>query len=231
MRMLIAVVQRKGGVGKTTIAISLAGDFYRRGLAVQVIDADPQRSAAEWAALGQLPFAVSELPLEVGGAANWAQMIRSLPDTITIIDTPPHEYAVGAAAAVSDMMLLPCTPSGLDISATEQAIAAIAFARSKRGTRVPALLVPNRVDARTLEGQQIVEALDELGEIVCRPIAARLGYIRAFSAGVLPAGEAISAEIADLGEQVLRTMRPVRRGPRAVPSRLAPQLRNSSYPS
>jgi chromosome partitioning protein len=231
VRMVIAVVQRKGGVGKTTIAISLAGDFYRRGFAVQVIDADPQRSAAEWAAPGQLPFAVAELPLEIGGAAGWAQMIRSLPDTITIIDTPPHEYAVGAAAAVSDVMLLPCTPSGLDLSATEQAIAAIAFARGKRGAQVPALLVPNRVDMRTLEGQQIMEALDELGEIVCRPIAARLGYVRAFSAGVLPAGEAISAEIADLGEQVLRTVRPIRRGPRNAPSRLERQLRSGSYPS
>jgi len=229
VRMVIAVVQRKGGVGKTTIAISLAGDLYRRGLAVQVIDADPQRSATEWAALGQLPFAVSELPLEIGRAAGWAQMIRSLPDTITIIDTPPHEYAVGAAAAVADVMLLPCTPSGLDLSATEQAIAAIAFARSKRGAQVPALLVPNRVDMRTLEGQQIVEALDELGEIVCKPITARLGYVRAFSAGILPAGEAIEAEIAELGEQILRTVRPVRRGPRVMPSRLPPQLR-SSYP-
>jgi chromosome partitioning protein len=199
-------VQRKGGVGKTTVAISLAGELYRRGLLVDVIDADPQRSAAEWAALGRLPFRVSELPLKIGGAAHWADMIRALPGAITIIDTPPHEYAVGAAVAIADAVVLPCTPSGLDLSATEQAIAAIAFARSKRGVDVPALLVPNRVDPRTLEGQQIVEALDELGEIVCAPVASRLAYVRAFSAGVLPAGEAVSIELARLGEQVLRAL-------------------------
>ena len=225
MRRVIAVVQRKGGVGKTTIAISLAGDLSRRGLAVQVIDADPQRSAAEWAAPGRLPFVVSELPLKVGGAAHWADMIRSLPDGTTVIDTPPHEYAVGAAAAVADVMLLPCTPSGLDLSATEQAIAAIAFARGKRSAQVPALLVPNRVDARTLEGQQIVEALDDLGETVCRPIAARLGYVRAFSAGVLPAGELISREIAELGEQVLQSIRPSATARSTVAAQLAASQR------
>jgi len=209
VRSIISVVQRKGGVGKTTIAISLAGELHRRGLLVDVIDADPQRSAAEWAAPGRLPFRVSELPLRVGGAAQWADIIRSMPGATTIIDTPPHEYAVGAAVAVADVVVLPCTPSGLDLSATEQAIAAIIYARDKRGVDVPALLLPNRVDPRMLEGQQIVEALEELGEIVCAPVASRLAYVRAFSAGVLPTGETVSTELARLGDQVLRAIAPV----------------------
>lgn len=206
MRSVISVVQRKGGVGKTTIAISLAGELHRRGRLVDVIDADPQRSAAEWAAPGRLPFRVSELPLKMGAAAQWANMVRSMPGQTTIIDTPPHEYAVGAAVAVADVVVLPCTPSGLDLSATEQAIATIAYARDKRGTEVPALLLPNRVDPRTLEGQQIVEALEDLGEIVCHPIASRLAYVRAFSAGVLPTGEAVAAELAKLGDKVLQAI-------------------------
>lgn len=206
MRSVISVVQRKGGVGKTTIAISLAGELHRRGRLVDVIDADPQRSAAEWAAPGRLPFRVSELPLKMGAAAQWANMVRSMPGATTIIDTPPHEYAVGAAVAVADVVVLPCTPSGLDLSATEQAIATIVYARDKRGTEVPALLLPNRVDPRTLEGQQIVEALEDLGEIVCHPIASRLAYVRAFSSGVLPTGEAVAVELAKLGDKVLQAI-------------------------
>lgn len=206
MRSVISVVQRKGGVGKTTIAISLAGELHRRGLMVDVIDADPQRSAAEWAAPGRLPFRVSELPLGMGEAREWANSIRSAPTAMTIIDTAPHEYAVGAAVAVADIVVLPCTPSGLDLTATEQAIAAILFARSKRGADIPALLVPNRVDPRTPEGDQIGEALDEFGEIVCSPIGSRLGYVRAFSEGVLPVGQAISAELAGLGDEVLQVI-------------------------
>lgn len=206
MRSVISIVQRKGGAGKTTIAISLAGDLYRRGILVDVIDADPQRSASEWAAPGRLPFRVSEVPLHYGDAARWAGIIRSLPGEVTIIDTPPHEYAVGAAVAVADVVVLPCTPSGLDLSATEETISAIAFARSKRDADVPTFLVPNRVDPRTLEGQHIVEALRELGEIVCNPIASRLAYVRAFSAGIIPKGHAISNELAGLSEPVLEAI-------------------------
>jgi chromosome partitioning protein len=228
VRTVIAVVQRKGGVGKTTIAISLAGDLYRRGFDVQVVDADPQRSASDWAAPGRLPFVVSELPLKVGGAASWASLIRSLPGAITIVDTPPHEYAVGASAAIADVILLPCTPSGLDLSATEQALAAVAFARTRRSAQVPALLVPNRVDSRTLEGQQIVDALIELGEIVCMPIAARSGYVRAFTSGILPAGGAISAEMSELGEQVLRQIGSAH-APRVVPPKFDQQIRGGSF--
>ncbi len=207
MRSVISVVQRKGGVGKTTIAISLAGDLYQRGILVDVIDADPQRSAAEWAAPGRLPFRVSEVPLHYGEAARWARLVGSSPGSVTIIDTPPHEYAVGAAVAVADIVVLPCTASGLDLSATEETISAIAFARSKRDADVPTFLVPNRVDLRTLEGQQIVEALGEMGEIVCGPIASRLAYVRAFSAGILPRGYAISTELAGLSEPVLQAVR------------------------
>lgn len=206
MRSVISVVQRKGGAGKTTVAISLAGDLHRRGLLVDVIDADPQRSAAEWAAPGRLPFRVSEVPLRYGEAARWAKLIGSSPGSVTIVDTPPHEYAVGAAVAVADIVVLPCTPSGLDLSATEETIAAIAFARSKRDAAVPTFLVPNRVDLRTLEGQQIVETLSELGETVCAPIASRLAYVRAFSAGMLPRGYAISTELAGLSEPILEAL-------------------------
>jgi chromosome partitioning protein len=206
VRSIIAVVQRKGGVGKTTIAISLAGELSRRGMDVDVIDADPQKSAAEWAAPGRLPFPVSEIPIETGRASSWVGMIRASRGRITIIDTPPHEYAVGVAVAVADLVIVPCTPSGLDLSATEQAINAIEFAREKRKHAVPILIVPNRVDLRTLEGQQITEELAELGEIVCAPIGSRLGYVRAFSRGELPDSYVIAAEMAALGNQVLKVL-------------------------
>lgn len=206
MRSVISVVQRKGGVGKTTIAISLAGDLHRRGRAVDLIDADPQRSASEWAAPGLLPFRVSELPLRIGAAAQWAKLVRSQPGAVTIIDSAPHEYAVGAAVAIADVVVLPCTPSGLDLSATEQTISVVAFARNKRGVEVPVLLVPNKVDARTLEGQQILGALGDMGEVVCRPIASRLTYVRAFATGAVPEGNAVSADLAHLSEMVLRAI-------------------------
>ncbi len=47
--MIYAVVNTKGGVGKTTTAVHLATMLTRLGKAL-LIDADPQPSAASWAA-------------------------------------------------------------------------------------------------------------------------------------------------------------------------------------
>jgi chromosome partitioning protein len=61
--MIISVAQRKGGVGKTTIAIGVAAELARRGHALVLVDGDPQRSACQWAEPGNLEFLVYEIGL------------------------------------------------------------------------------------------------------------------------------------------------------------------------
>ena len=71
----MSLVHTKGGVAKTTSAVYLATAAYRRGLDVELIDADPQGSALEWATDAQgdnpLPFPVvpATRPLTVNSAA------------------------------------------------------------------------------------------------------------------------------------------------------------------
>ena len=44
----VAVVNHKGGVGKTTTAVCLSGALVEQGRRVLLIDLDPQASASKW---------------------------------------------------------------------------------------------------------------------------------------------------------------------------------------
>ena len=64
--MVLALVNRKGGVGKTTLAVNIAACLARQGQAVLLVDADPQGSATAWASVRDAeaapPFPVISLP-------------------------------------------------------------------------------------------------------------------------------------------------------------------------
>ena len=193
----IAVAQRKGGVGKTTISVCLAGEASNRGRKVVLIDSDAQGSACKWAEPGCLPFPVYEIVLEGQSVADWARQVRHVSADLMIVDTAPNDRALGAAIALADLVLVPCTPSGLDIEATEQTLAIIKAARARRQGWPMTALVPNRVDLRTLEGRQFSDELSHFGESVAPGIGHRTPFIRAFSLG-LAIGDHANGSVADL---------------------------------
>jgi chromosome partitioning protein len=178
----ISVAQRKGGVGKTTIAVSLAAELCRRGGNVIIIDSDPLRSACEWAALGGLRFPVEEITFK-GPVTEWATAVKRVRCDFVVVDTPPSEDALAASIALADVAIIPCLPSGLDLEATGRTLEIVSAVRGLRRDAVHVVLVPNRVDRRTLEGRQLVEELQEFGEIVAPPIGNRTAFVRAFSLG------------------------------------------------
>jgi chromosome partitioning protein len=209
----IAITQRKGGVGKTTIAVSIAAELHSRGADVVLVDADPLRSACQWAALGGLPFAIQDLTFSSRKpVADWAAAVRRIHNEIVVIDTPPSDDSLAASIALADVAVIPVLPSGLDLEATNRTLEIVRAVRTRRADYVHVVLVPNRVDRRTLEGRQLVEEMEEYGETVAPAIGNRTAFVRAFSMGSSvgefdPHGQGIREirSLCDMVEQCLRS--------------------------
>jgi chromosome partitioning protein len=210
---IITVAQGKGGVGKTTIAVNIAAELGRRHFNVALVDSDPQASACKWAEPGNLEFPVYEIGLEdsaQSSIAHWVQDVRRIDAEITVIDTAPGARQLGASISIANVILVPCTASGLDIEATERTMGIVQAARRSRPAPLNVILVPNRTDRRTLEGQQLEHELRSFGEMVSPAVSQRSAFVRAFATGQSVSdyadGEAADLDICRLCDLVLRVI-------------------------
>ena len=113
----VAILSQKGGTGKTTLAVHLAVAAERRGVAVVVLDLDPQASAAEWkdSREGDTPSITSIQASRLRKALDVASGAGA---ELVLIDTAPHSAdAAVAAAEVADLILIPCQPGIYDLRA------------------------------------------------------------------------------------------------------------------
>jgi chromosome partitioning protein len=92
MGVTISVVQRKGGVGKTTIATHLAAGWAIKGYKVLLIDTDPQGDACRMLGMkpsdGLYKFLV---PDEEGNEVPVKEILKAVkPEAYTVPDHPPE---------------------------------------------------------------------------------------------------------------------------------------------
>ena len=181
---VIAVAGRKGGIGKSTIAGNLVGQFVTQGRTVIALDADPQHSLAEWAAQGE--GLLSQCVRKVESDLRAAVKAASHDADVIVIDTPPGMPEVTFEAALAaDVMLLPCGPSPLDIMALKPALTLALKARAQRRSKKPRIrFVPSRVLMNTNLGRNLSDALEKLGKKVLPGIGQRIVLAEAVEYGL-----------------------------------------------
>ena len=215
---VIVLCNKKGGVGKSTLAINIGAALSKRG-PVLVIDADPQQSATKWSDAAPedspLPMAVMGYPQEKVHHA-----IRRVVDQFDfiLIDTPPSSLAVStvtrSALLGADLALVPVIPSPLDIweaVSISELLAEMNDIRETGGVDpLHGRLVVNRLKPRTTLGGDVAEALGQLDlPMLETSIHEREAYKHAVLDGCTvldlkgSAGRAASDEIMGLTREVL----------------------------
>ena len=201
----LAILSRKGGTGKTTLAVHLSVAAEEAGLTTALIDLDPQASAAKWSDRreGDSPVVIS------AHAARLPQILHTAEQSgvdLAVIDTSPKtEDDARDAAEAACFALIPCRPGMFDLEAIGSTV------RIGAGAKVPMRVVFNAVPARSSIIFRAKKAI-EVYDVSCAPTL--IGERVAFSYSIIdgqvaqefePSGKA-SMEIRSLYRYLAKEM-------------------------
>jgi chromosome partitioning protein len=185
---IVAVLGRKGGIGKSTIVGNLAAEFAAMGRTVAVLDADPQHSLSAWASQGEgmLSRCVERLKGDDGDTLPSRARKAEKAVEIVLIDTPPGLPVIGhLAAMVADLVLLPCGPSPLDLMPLKDALSQVLKVRAERRSKKPRIrFVPSKVLLNTNLGRGLSSSLEEMGKKVLPSLGQRVVVAECVSHGL-----------------------------------------------
>ena len=207
---VVAVLNQKGGSGKTTIATHLARAFQLDGNDILLVDSDPQGSARDWAAVREdqpVPVIGIDRPTIERDLKSVAQK------DLVVIDGAPQaaELAVSAIKA-ADFILIPVQPSPYDIWAAADLVELIKTRIEVTDGKLAAAFVVSRAIKGTKLGTEVTDALLGYGLPVLEArITQRVSFPTTAAEGTTvldtePTGDA-AHEIRRLAKEVFRNIK------------------------
>ena len=174
---VIALLQQKGGSGKTTTTLNMAGGLRELGYKVLVADMDKDKPDAwSWSAKNEdtIHFAVQ---IDEKDAREKLMQLKQEYDFI-VVDTPPNfQTAALKAALLADLVVIPTAPSGMDLSGLLEA-KDLALTADR-----PYRLLANRINRNTNMGRSLLSVLEEDGNRFHAKIPQTVKFIEAETEG------------------------------------------------
>lgn len=185
MPIVISSIHSKGGVGKSTVALSLADALHQNGSSVLILDTDPQGTASEWSQAQE-----GEGPMVVGApsADKLEQELDRLGasyDAVVIDGSAQLKGSTGSIIRISDLVLIPVQPSPADIWATENIVELIKDRQEVVGEPAAGFVL-NCVVAGTNVAEDVIDLLDEFDLPIMGRFHRRVAFVEALVTGETP---------------------------------------------
>lgn len=163
----VAVINWKGGCGKTTVALTLATAFAASGLKTTLADCDRQKTAMLWRELrpkGHAKVSVVDWRKDFGAMPQGTQRL--------IVDCPPSLRVKSVREIISecDVIVVPLLPSIFDETATVRFLDRLDKIKKVRKGKKPVLLVANRYR----DGRKSSQRLEQFAQANELTLAARI---------------------------------------------------------
>ncbi|WP_454854043.1 nucleotide-binding protein [Rhizobium binxianense] len=208
---IYAVVNTKGGVGKTTIAVHLATMLAKQGSETLLIDGDPQGSAASWAAWRRdnPDFSPSPTTTCLTGKAvfNEGKALAGGFGNV-VLDAGGRDTAgLRSALLLAQRAVIPVGASNLDAAAMTDLLTVVELARDYNPDLDVRVLL-NRVDPRTKDTAEMLDFLAEqklavMSARVCERVAFRRAIGEGATVQELRRDNAAAAEIEAFFKEVM----------------------------
>lgn len=207
MSRVLSVLTQKGGSGKTTLATNLARAFQLDGYSVEILDADPQRTATEWA---KLQSDDTDLPSVMATTASSIEKdVAKAHSELVVVDGAPALDTLNVRAVkVSDLVLIPIRASGPDVWSGEGLVDLVQARRETMNGQLKAAFVVCQQIARTNLAKEIGDVLDAyVVPTLDGRTNHRVAYAEALSIGTtvldMPGAEKAAREVRQIADESL----------------------------
>lgn len=177
---VISFANPKGGAGKTTSALLLAGEIAARGASVAIVDADPERWISQWGALPGKPANVTIISDVSEDSIVDLVEEASTANQFVIIDLEgTASLMVANAIGMSDMVIIPTQGASMDAKGASKTIKLIRNQSRLAKRDIPYAVLLTRVSAAVASRslKNVREQLDAAGiEVFESSIVERAAY-------------------------------------------------------